>query len=90
MDTVEGAVLKAVELEPTSVPLTFHLSGNSREVIAQVCLAFGIKATVDESVKSQQVRFDLESASWPTTMKILTQLTKTFFTPVGPPGTVCR
>jgi len=82
MDTgIEEPDLKGVELKPKSAPLSFHLGGNSKDVITQVCLAFGITAAIDETVKNQQVRLDLDGANWPTAMKSLTQLTGTFFTP---------
>ena len=82
MDTdAEKPVPETIELKPNPALLTFHLAGNSREIIAQVCLAFGITASIDESVKNQPVTLDVESASWPTAMKYLTRLTRTFFTP---------
>jgi len=73
-------IAEGITLKPNSANQTFHLGGNSREVIAQICLAFGITASIDESVKNQSLRLDLESVNWSTAMKCLTQLTKTFFT----------
>jgi len=64
---------------------SFHLKGTQRQVIQQVFKAYGIEATVDDSVTARQVRFDVDDATFQQATRILGQmLTKTFFVPLDP------
>jgi general secretion pathway protein D len=74
---------KTLELKPNLLPQTFHISGKSQDVIAQVCTAYGITASVDESVKSLPVTLDLDRVTWPVAMSVITRLTRTFWTAIS-------
>jgi type II secretory pathway component GspD/PulD (secretin) len=70
-------------LEPKPIQQTFHISGHSRDVISQVCLAYGITTSFDDSVATQSVRLDLDRATWPVAISVITRLTRTFWTPLS-------
>jgi general secretion pathway protein D len=74
---------ETLELKPNPIQQTFHISGTSQEIIAQVCTAYGITASVDVSVNSRPVRLDLDRATWPVAMSVITRLTRTFWTPLS-------
>src|SRR5205823_2869911 len=55
-------------------------------LIQTVLRAYGITATLDESVRPGLVRFDLEHADYANAVAVLQRATKTFFVPLaGPP-----
>jgi general secretion pathway protein D len=74
-------LLEAVQLNPNPLQQTFHIGGNSREVITQVCMAYGIVASFDESVPARHVQLDVDRVTWPVAMSAVTRLTRTFWTP---------
>lgn len=74
-------LLEAVQLKPNPQQQTFHIGGTSREVITQVCMAYGIVASFDESVPTRKVQLDLDRATWTAAMSAVTRLTRTFWTP---------
>jgi hypothetical protein len=47
-----------------------------------VATAYGIEATIDDSVASRPVRFDIENADFYTAMRAASALTKTFWVPL--------
>ncbi|MDP9263739.1 MAG: type II and III secretion system protein, partial [Acidobacteriota bacterium] len=51
--------------------------------IQEIAHAFGVKAVFDESVSSRALRFDLEDADFATAMRLATQMSKTFWTPLS-------
>ena len=61
---------------------TFHLHSNQRQAIQEVFKAFGMEVTLDESVRSVQIRLDLEDATFDQAMEALRLLTHTFFVPL--------
>jgi len=61
---------------------SFHSRGNSRQLVTDVFRAYGIEASVHESVKSQQVRMEVDDATFPEAMRVLSLLTNTFWEPL--------
>jgi general secretion pathway protein D len=73
-----------IVLQPKPEKHSFHTRGTERQIAQDVFRAYGIDATVHESVKSTQVRLDLDDATFPEAMRVLGLLTHTFYEPVDP------
>ena len=71
-----------VELQPNPVRADFHFRGDTRSLIAQVASAFGITATLDESVISRQVQFDIQQVDFFTAMRAVSDVAKVFWVPM--------
>jgi general secretion pathway protein D len=67
---------------PNSVEADFHYRGEGRTLLSQVATAYGVKATLDDSVPTRQVRFDLGKADFATAMQAVCAVTKTFWIPL--------
>lgn len=63
---------------------SFHLRASQRQVIQQVFKGFGVDATVDDSVRSNQIRFDIDDATFGQCVRTLGMLTNTFYVPLDP------
>ncbi len=72
-----------IQLQPEPGQRNFHLRGNSRDIVNQVALAYGITALFDDSFANRQVRLDLEQADWSQALRAITQLTKSLWTPLS-------
>jgi general secretion pathway protein D len=70
------------ELAPLPGVHSFHLRTNQRQMIQQVYKAYGIDATVDDSVRSLTARLDLDDASFAEATRVLAMLTNSFYVPV--------
>ena len=66
-------------LEPTPGIRSFHLHTNQRQIIQEVFKAYGIQATLDESVRGQSVRFDIDDANFAEATRALSMTTKSFY-----------
>ena len=75
---------EAPVLEPTFGTHSFHLKTDKRQVIQQVYKAYGIDATLDQSVSATPVRFDLDDATFNQAVQVLNLVTKTFEVPLDP------
>jgi tetratricopeptide (TPR) repeat protein len=73
---------EAVELEPKAGVRSFHLHTAESGCIEQVFKAYGLEATLDQSVKPTQMRLDLDDASFEQAMDALRKATKTFYVPL--------
>jgi general secretion pathway protein D len=60
----------------------FHFRGDSRGLLEAVAQAYGVDATLDDSVTSHHVRFDIENVDFATAMAAASTVTKTFWTPL--------
>ncbi len=69
-------------LEPASGVRSFHLRSNLRQVIEQVFRAYGIEATVDQSVPALFTRLDLDNVSFETAVRIAQMVTNSFYVPL--------
>lgn len=77
-----ATVGEAPKLEPAAEIHGFHTRTDQRQMIQQVFKAYGIEATVDESVRATQARLDLEDADFDSATKALGLLTMSFYAPV--------
>jgi general secretion pathway protein D len=78
-------VQKSVEvsLSPDSTPHDFHFRGDSRSLLTQVAKSYGITATIDDSVQTRSVRFDIENVTFAQAMEAATRVTKAFWIPLS-------
>ena len=74
-------VQKSIEvaLSPDATPRDFHFRGDSRSLLTQVARAYGITATIDDSVQTRSIRFDIDHVTFAEAMGAATQSTKTFW-----------
>jgi len=73
-----------IVLDPKKDKQSFHLRTSSRDVVEQVFRAYGIQASVHDSVQARPIRLDVEDATFPQAMRILELLTHTFYEPLDP------
>ncbi len=72
----------SIALEPDRGVRSFHVRTDQRSAIQQVFKAFGVQATVDDSVHFNQVRLDVDDATFPQATQILGMLTSSFYVPL--------
>jgi general secretion pathway protein D len=63
-------------------PQSFHLHTDQRQAIDQVFKAYGLKAMLDDSVRPNQVRLDLDNVKFEEATYILGLATHTFYVPL--------
>jgi len=73
-----------VELKPKTALQSFHLHTSLQEAVRQVAAAYGIKAALDSSVASTQVRFDLDDVAYARAMHVLMSMGPLFAVPLTP------
>ena len=79
----EGPALAGpVTLLPNPGTKSFHLRANEQEVIRQVLSGYGIKASFDESVQRQDLRFDLDDSPYQQAVPILLGMAHLFAVPL--------
>ena len=61
---------------------SFHSHADQAKVIQEVFSAYGLDATLDESVKQAQVHFDMDDATFEDATRVLGMLTNTFYVPL--------
>ena len=71
-------------LEPQPGVHSFHFRTNQRSVIQDVFRAYGISAMLDESVRGQSVRFDIDDANFEEAARALSLVTKSFYETIDP------
>ena len=69
---------------PSEALQTFHLRGDSKALIPQIASAYGITTTLEDSVVSRRVRFDVENVDFYEAMRLMGSITKTFWVSLGP------
>ncbi|HEU5336638.1 MAG TPA: hypothetical protein VFU27_11780 [Terriglobales bacterium] len=72
-----------IQLEPQAGGRDFRFRGDSRTLLQQVAAAYGIAATLDDSVVSRQVRFDVDNVDFATAMQAAGAVTHTFWAPLA-------
>ncbi len=77
-----GRVGEAVELAPAAGVHSFHLRNNQRQIIQAVFKAYGIEATVDESVRNNVAHLDVDSVPFERAEHVLEMLTGCFSVPL--------
>jgi type II secretory pathway component HofQ len=73
----EGAVLA-----PSPGVHSFHLRSNRRQVIQEVFKAYGVEVTLDQSVRSDVARLDVDDVGFEAVAHIVEMLTKSFYVPL--------
>jgi Flp pilus assembly secretin CpaC/tetratricopeptide (TPR) repeat protein len=81
-EEASNGVGDVVALEPSGGLHSFHLHTDQKTAIQQVFKAFGVQATVDDSVHFSQVRLDLDGASFEQAARILGLVTDSFYVPL--------
>lgn len=69
-------------LHPRDVRKSFHVRGLPSQLIHDVLFAYGITATIDDSVRRASIRIDLDDATYAEAAQSLKLLTGTFFVPL--------
>lgn len=73
-----------IEFKPKPARVSFHLHADQRTLINQVLSAYGIQATIDDSVTAQRVRYDVDDADFAAAERTLALATDTFVVPLDP------
>jgi general secretion pathway protein D len=76
------AIAGPVTLLPSTASKSFHLHADEQEVIRQVLSDYGIRATFDESVQRQNLRFDLDDSPYQQAVPILLGMAHLFAVPL--------
>ena len=71
-----------IPLEPSAGKHSFHMRIDQRLAIQQVFKAYGLEATVDDSVRPTQVRLDMDDATFAEAARALGLLTNSFYVPL--------
>jgi general secretion pathway protein D len=72
-----------IDLVPQHITKTFNYRGDSKGLMAAVMQAYGITATIDDSVPSKRVRFDVDDVDFVHAVDAACSATKTFWVPLG-------
>jgi len=78
------AIAGPVTLLPTPGTQSFDVRADSRQTIQQVLSRYGINAVFDDSVKQQNLRFELDNVSYAQASSILFQMAHVFAVPLDP------
>jgi type II secretory pathway component GspD/PulD (secretin) len=76
------AIAGPITLLPSPGPKSFHLHADEQDVIRQVLLAYGIRASFDDSVQHQNIRFDLDDSPYEQAIPILLNMVHLFAVPL--------
>jgi general secretion pathway protein D len=68
-----------VSVSPSPGQKDFQFRGDSRTLLTQVAKAYGITATIDDSVQTRRLHFEIEKVNFATAMESATRVTKTFW-----------
>ncbi|MFZ0744952.1 MAG: hypothetical protein WAM85_11130 [Terracidiphilus sp.] len=69
-------------LEPAAGLHSFHQRTDMRQLIQAVFRAYGIEATVDQSIPAFQVRLDLDNVPFGQALQVLSMVTDSFWVPL--------
>lgn len=76
------AIAGPVTLTPNPGLKSFHLRSDEQDVIRQVLSGYGVRASFDESVQRQNIRFDLDDSPYNQAVPILLDMTHLFAVPL--------
>ncbi len=68
-----------VSVSPNTERKNFGFRGDSRTLLTQVAKAYGITATIDDSVQSRRLHFEIDKVNFAEAMESATRVTKTFW-----------
>lgn len=71
-----------IRVIPKDLAQSFHYRGDSRQLLTQVANAYGVTLTMDDSVVSRQVRFNVDDVGFYQAMQLAGAVTKTFWAPL--------
>jgi hypothetical protein len=71
-------------LSPSDGVRSFHVHAAQRQVIQQVFRAWGIEPAIDDSVRGNVVRLDLDNATFAQAARAVSMVTNTFFVAIDP------
>ncbi len=71
-----------IQAEPRPGAQSFHSRGPQRQLIQRVFGAYGIDATVDDSVPNRVVRLDVDDVNFAEAARILGMVTDSFYSPI--------
>lgn len=77
---------EAVKLVPDRRLHSFHLHEDQIQIIHDVFKAYGLNASLDDSVKAARVRMDIDDATFEQAAYVLGLVTHTFYVPLDPHG----
>ncbi|MHB1020983.1 MAG: hypothetical protein ACYC46_06730 [Acidobacteriaceae bacterium] len=72
----------ALELQPNNSRQSFHFRGNVQAVIQRILQSYGIRPTFDSTVLPQNIRIDIDNASYAQALAAVQLATKTFVVPL--------
>ncbi len=72
------------QVEPSPGIHSFHLHESQRQIIEAVFKAYGLEATMDDSIRGTAVRFDADDANFAEATRALSLATRSFFVPIDP------
>ena len=78
------AIAGPITLLPNPGIQTFEIRGDSQQTISQALSRYGIRAVFDDSVKHQNLRFDLDDVSYAQASEILFEMAHVFAVPLDP------
>jgi Flp pilus assembly secretin CpaC len=73
-----------IQLKPKPGAQSFHIHSSLQQTVLQVASAFGLKASLDASVATKQVKFDLEDVTYEQAMHVLMSMGPLFAVPLAP------
>ena len=76
------AIAGPITLLPNSTARSFHLQSDEQDVIRQVLSSYGIRASFDDSVQRQNLRFDLDDATYQHAVTILLDMASLLAVPL--------
>jgi len=71
-------------LAPAAGVHSFHIHANQRQIIQQVYRAWGIEAAIDDSIRANVTRLDLDDVSFDDAVHAVSMLTNSFYVAVDP------
>jgi general secretion pathway protein D len=72
------------QVAPSTGVHSFHLHESQRQIIQAVFKAYGVEATIDESIRGIAARFDADDANFAEATRALLLVTRSFFVPIDP------
>jgi general secretion pathway protein D len=72
-----------IHLEPGDARATFHYSGDVRGLFAELSAAYGVTVQFDDSLKTRQVRFNVDDIDFLTALKLACRVSKNMWTPLA-------
>jgi tetratricopeptide (TPR) repeat protein len=77
------AAAAEIHLQPNPGVRTFKFRGNCRQILEQVAQAYGLTPVIDDSVKTQNVRFEVGDVTWPVAADLMAKMCKVFWVPLS-------